>query len=134
MRKVNRTWLPSGIIGGIASVILTLAGCLLGAWMIIGGTIPQRWGAYWVMAILAVSSFGGSLLSCRRAETKGIAASAVSAFVYIVLLWLIWLAYGERGGEGILPTILMVLCGTALADGSQFMRNRRAARSNFRFH
>ena len=108
--------MPAGLLTGLAvSVGITILGTAIIAKMLDTEKLREGLTGYAVMAVLLVSSFAGTLISCRKVKRQYLVVCGVSAMLYfLVLLGITALFFGGQY-EAVGVSGLLVLCGSILA-------------------
>lgn len=117
-KKVSGTamGIPAGLgIGAISSLIITVAGAALTAWLIASESIGEETIGYAAMVILMIASAVGAMVSIRLIKRLRLQVCLMSGgCYYLTLLALTALLFGgQYQGMGI--TAVMVLIGCAFA-------------------
>lgn len=103
--------IPLGIgIGLAGSVIGTLVGSLILAWLIQNQFIDEGSAGLGVMLIHVISAAIGALIAWGRVRQKRLVLCLLSCTAYFASLILMALPFGT-GFESVIPTFAMVLLG-----------------------
>ena len=113
-RKVTGTAssMPAGLaLGAVGSLISTVIGAGVFAYMISAEKIPAEAVGYCAMAVLLISSVLGPLIAAGRIKRRRLYVCAISGLIYFLLLLGITalLFGGQYQGMGV--TALLVLAG-----------------------
>ncbi len=104
--------IPIGLaIGGLVSIIVTLAGSALLSYLVLSEMIGEQGIGYGSMIILLLSTILGSLIAVRTIQKQRLQVSLMSAGLYYLMLIGITALFfgGEYAGMGV--TGLVVLIG-----------------------
>lgn len=102
------------ICAGISLAITALMG-MLTALLIQNEKIPEETMGYAVMVMLLLSSYIGSLIACKKQESKNLSTSVITGGVYWALLLIIGVLCFDGTLQAVGETILLILCGSILA-------------------
>lgn len=108
--------MPVGLaLGGAVALTITLTLCALGAKLLDGGTLKETAIGYWVMGVLLISPFAGSMVASVSIQRRRLLVCGLSSAIYFGCLISMTALFfgGEYRGVGV--TALMVLCGGGLA-------------------
>ena len=108
--------MPAGLtVGGICSLMITLAMSAVIATMMEREVIAQGNIGYFVIGILLLSTIAGALISFGRIKRRHMIVCLVSGLIYYCILLLITtLCFGGQY-QGVGVTGLVVLCGSCCA-------------------
>ena len=108
--------MPVGLtVGGIGSLMITLAMSAVIAKMMEREVIAQGNIGYFVIGILLLSTIAGALISFGRIKRRRMIVCLVSGLIYYCILLLITtLCFGGQY-QGVGVTGLVVLCGSCCA-------------------
>ena len=119
--------MPQGVGYGLATAVLisvSMIAVLVG--MILAGKVNETHVGYFVMIILLLSSFNGSLLSAIRVKRRMMLVSGIVGMAYFLMLLLATaVAFGGQF-EGVWMSGLMILIGSVSAGGLVLRLNRKA--------
>lgn len=102
-------------MGGICSLLITLACAAVLAWMVAEERMPETGIGYGVMILLLLASFAGAMVSWGKIKRQRMLVCVLSGAIYFGILLAITALFfgGQYSAVGV--TGLLVLCGSALA-------------------
>ena len=117
MKRYNgrASTIPAGLaLAGTVSLILTLLGAAVTAWLILRGNFPVGWAGYCAMVILLLSSTAGAATAVSRIQRLRVQMCLAAGGIYYLCLVLITALFfgGQYRGMGV--TGLLVFCGSGL--------------------
>ena len=108
--------LPAGIgIGVVIAVALTVAGTSLVAWMLNSGNMTEAGVGYSAMVILLVSAAVGSWFAEMLVKHRYLVVGLSTGAAYFVLLLGLTAFFFGGQYQGVVPTGLLILGGSAAA-------------------
>ena len=127
---------PAGIAFGVGvSMLLTLLGAVVTAWLINGETVSETAVGYGAMLTLILASVAGSWIAVALVKRQRIAVSLVTGAVYLLLLIGTTAFFFGGQYQGILPTALIVAsgCVASVLVGNMRKGNGISHRHNRRY-
>ena len=107
--------MPGGVGLGVAvSMVITVAGAAVLAWLILSERMAQGAVGYGSMVILVLASLAGCLTACGAVRRRRMMVCGITGAGYYLGLLMIALLFGGRF-QGMGVTALMVLLGGAIA-------------------
>lgn len=120
--------IPAGLAAGAAvSVLVTLAVCMIGGWMIGSEMIPQEQTGYCAITALLASVILGSMAACKKTRRKKLAVCLSSAGIYYAILVAITIIFFDGSFQGMGVTLVTVVIGSLIA---LLLTNRGEKRSS----
>ncbi len=117
-RKVTGTAMsmPAGVgIGLGSSLLVTVLGCALVAWLLAGEKIPESGIGYGAMTILLIGSLFGAITAALLVKHRKLLVCMTVGLLYLAVLLLInGLAFGGNL-TGLWVTVLLILGGASAA-------------------
>lgn len=124
--------IPAGLaIGGVVSVVLTLLGASLIAYLMLSERIAENTVGYGVMGILIVSTTVGCLVALARIQRQKLLVSVGMGVVYGVLLLMMNALFFGGQYEGVGVTWVLIL-GTSATVGITMASRQGGKRSGKR--
>lgn len=121
--------IPMGIaIGEACSLAVVVMGSIFLAKMIELEKVPWETAGYWIMGILLLASFAGTIVSCGKIRRKKLQVSLIHASVFGVILMLITLLFFGGKYEAVGVTWLLIFGGSSASwvlMGNQRTRKRK---------
>ena len=106
--------MPAGLaLGTGIGLIVTLVMAALGAYLVLGGKLPEKSIGYISMAALLASSALGAIIAATRIKRRWmIVCLSVGTIYYFVLLgWTALFFGGQYQGLGITALLVLIGCG-----------------------
>ena len=129
-KKVTGTAMsmPAGIALGVGvSVVITLIGAMVVAWLVISERLAESAVGYGSMVILLTASLTGCLVGCGMVKSRRLMVCSICVAGYYLALLAVALLFGGQF-EGIGVTALFVLLGGAAAVILGLVGNKSGAR------
>lgn len=107
--------MPGGLaLGAAVSLLVTLFGSVLSAWLVARESIPESGIGYCAMVILLLAGIAGSAVAVERIKRRRMLVCMLSGGIYYAcLLGMTALFFGGQY-QGMGVTALMVFCGVML--------------------
>ena len=128
MKKNTASSIPAGIgIGLLISIVITMAGAALTAYLIHKESIPEEGMGYGILLTLLLSAAAGAWIAMKRIQRLRMQMCMLSGLCYyLTLLALTALFFGgQYNGMGITALVVVGGCGTVAILGLCGGKGRR---------
>ena len=120
MKKNTASSIPAGIgIGLLVSMVVTLAGAALTAYLIHKESIPEEGMGYGILLTLLLSAAVGAWVAAKRIQRLRMQMCMLSGFCYYLTLLAMTALFfgGQYNGMGITALVVIGGCGTVAILG-----------------
>lgn len=121
MKQNTSSSIPAGIgIGLLVSIVITLAGSALTAYLIHGESVPEEGMGYGILLTLLLSAIAGAWISVGRIQRLRMQMCMLSGLCYyLTLLSMTALFFGgQYSGMGVTALVVLGGCGTVAILGT----------------
>ena len=126
---------PVGLGWGLlTSVVITLTGCLLAAYLINREILSWNYSGYGVMAILLLSAWAGAEVTAGKIKRRKAMMCLGAGTAYFLLLIAMTALFFGGHYSGVGETGLMIFCGSTLGILTGIRKKRRRNTVKFRSH
>lgn len=120
--------MPAGVgLGAAVSLIITVLGAMILAWMVVTERVEQSSIGYGCMVILPCASMLGCLVANCLIRHRRLMVSLITCAGFYMTLIAIALAFGS-GFDGMIVTALMILLGGGIAQIPALIGSRGGVR------
>lgn len=126
--------IPMGVILGSAlSFLITCALAGLLTWAVLGGFVSEKALGYFVMAILLIASFTGTLVSGVKIQRRRMLVSLITGVVYYAFLFAVTGVFFGGNYSGIGTTGFLILVGALTSGILGLKSNKMAVKCHVRY-
>ena len=128
MKKKTASSIPAGIgIGLLVSVVITLAGSALTAYLVYSESVPEEGMGYGIILTLLLSTIIGAWISVGRIQRLRMQMCMLSGLCYYLTLLAMTALFfgGQYSGVGITALVVVGGCGTVAILGLGGGKGRR---------